>query len=138
VKQAGTGNLIAGDDAYGYHPATGVPLSTTGFFWGPGVNSGSDSVNYSTQEPKVTITFAEAHNSPDTGWYVYERKVTGDTLPPATLPHTPVARGMVTIQAEGPYYCQDDGNGNLVTYTGPGARSGHLHCAARSIIRRGT
>jgi hypothetical protein len=120
VKQAG--NLIGGDDAAGYHPAPGGPLSPTGLFWGSGLNSGFDSVNYATRV--VSITFAQAHNSAETGWYLYPDKITRSDLPPATLQHTPVAPGMVTVQAEGPYYCQDDGNGNLVKYTGPGPTRG--------------
>jgi hypothetical protein len=115
------GVLIGGDDASGYHGAAGSP---TGLFWGPGIAGGFDSVNYSTKT--VSLTFANSQR------YVYPNKVAGSNIPDTILPNTPIVPGLVTIGAEGPHYCQDDGNGSLVKYLGSGlTRQDEYTCSGR-------
>jgi hypothetical protein len=123
VKRAG--GLIGGDDASGYHPTYGGSFSPAGRFWGTGVHSGSDSVTYSTG--LVSISFVQAHDGAD--GYVYPTGITGSDVPDATLPQVPIAPSTVTVQAEGVYYCQDDGQGNLVPYNGTGPTRGGHGCA---------
>jgi hypothetical protein len=123
VKRAG--GLLGGDDASGYHPAPGGPLSATGLFWGDGVHGGFDAVDYATGV--VSITFVQAHDGPD--GYVYPAKITGSEIPDAVLPHRPIAPATVSVGAEGVYYCQDDGQGNLVKYAGPALTRAGLGCS---------
>jgi hypothetical protein len=115
------GMLIGADDASGYH---GTAVAPTGLVWGPGIASGFDSVNYSTKT--VSLTFANSQR------YVYPSKIAGSNIPDATLPNTPIVPGLVTVGAEGPYYCQDDGNGSLVKYLGSGlTRQDEYTCSGR-------
>jgi hypothetical protein len=107
LRRAGV--LIGADDASGEDGGAGA---STGLLWGPGIASGSDSVNYSAKTVSVTLASA--------GQYLYPGGISGSDIPDATLPNAPIVPGLVTVRAEGPYYCQDDGNGHLVKYTGPG------------------
>jgi hypothetical protein len=72
----------------------------------------------------VSFTFLEAHHGAD--GHTYPARISGTAIPDAQLSHVPVAPGTVTVQAEGVFYCQDDGQGNLVRYVGSGStRPGH-------------
>jgi hypothetical protein len=127
LRVARGGSLIGGDDASGYHPAPGAPMSPQGLLWGTGLHGGADSVDYATGT--VTITFADVYDGAN--GYVYPSKIEGAQVPDATLPHHRIAPGMVTVQVEGLFYCQDDGEGNLVRYTGTGHTRADRGCSGR-------